>query len=55
MKHSTIVWNARTLDRFIADPMHTVPGTAMGYAGVPDAKERAGFMLMPEIGASMEM
>jgi len=41
MKHSKIVWNAKTLDRFIADPMKTVPGTAMGYAGVKDPRERA--------------
>jgi len=41
MKRSKIVWNAKTLDRFIADPMKAVPGTAMGYAGVKDARERA--------------
>jgi cytochrome c len=41
MKRSGITWNAKTLDRFIADPIKTVPGTAMGYAGVKDAKERA--------------
>ncbi|WP_406940518.1 c-type cytochrome, partial [Bordetella pertussis] len=28
-------------DRFLADPLKTVPGTAMTYAGVPDAGERA--------------
>ena len=41
MKRSGIVWNAQTLDRFLADPTGVVPGTAMGYAGVKDAKERA--------------
>lgn len=41
MKSSRIVWSAKTLDAFITDPMRTVPGTAMGYAGVKDAKERA--------------
>jgi len=40
MKHSGIVWNAKTLDRFLANPLKAVPGTAMGYAGVPDAAER---------------
>lgn len=40
MKRSNIVWNDRTLDRFLADPLKTVPGTAMGYAGVADRKER---------------
>jgi cytochrome c len=41
MKRSGIVWTAATLDRFLASPMGTVPGTAMGYAGIADAKERA--------------
>jgi cytochrome c len=41
MKRSKLVWNAKTLDRFIANPLKTVPGTAMGYAGVTDARERA--------------
>ena len=40
MKRSKIVWNEKTLDRFLADPMKTVPGTAMGYAGIVDHKER---------------
>lgn len=41
MKKSGIVWTAKTLDRFLADPPNTVPGTTMTYAGVPDPKERA--------------
>jgi cytochrome c len=41
MKRSKLVWNAKTLDRFLADPPKTVPGTTMTYAGVPDPKERA--------------
>ena len=41
MKRSKLVWNEKTLDRFLADPSKTVPGTTMTYAGVPDAKERA--------------
>jgi cytochrome c len=41
MKRSNITWNAKTLDRFVGDPLKTVPGTAMGYAGVKDARERA--------------
>lgn len=40
MRRSGIVWNASTLDRFLADPLGTVPGTTMGYAGVPDSHER---------------
>jgi cytochrome c len=41
MKRSRIVWNAATLDRFLANPMRVVPGTAMGYSGITDSKERA--------------
>ena len=41
MKKSGIVWNEKTLDKFIANPLKTVPGTAMGYDGVKDPKERA--------------
>lgn len=41
MRDSKIVWNARTLDLFLQDPMSAVPGTAMGYAGVKDGQERA--------------
>ena len=41
MRASGIVWDERTLDVFLQDPMKAVPGTAMGYAGVKDDKERA--------------
>jgi len=41
MKQSHIVWNAQTLDRFLASPLKMVPGTAMTYDGVPDAADRA--------------
>ena len=41
MKRSGIVWNAKTLDRFLANPPKAVPGTSMTYAGVPDPAERA--------------
>ncbi len=41
MRNSGIVWNERTLDRFLQDPTKMVPGTAMGYAGIQDARERA--------------
>ena len=41
MKKSGIVWTAKALDRFLADPLRRVPGTTMTYAGVANAKERA--------------
>lgn len=41
MRRSGIVWNAKTLDRFLADPPGEIPGTTMTYAGVADARDRA--------------
>jgi cytochrome c len=41
MKKSKIVWNDKTLDRFLAKPLAVVPGTAMTYDGVADPTERA--------------
>jgi cytochrome c len=41
MKRSGLVWNEKTLDRFLANPLKVVPGTAMTYDGVPDRKDRA--------------
>ncbi|MDW5443421.1 c-type cytochrome [Polaromonas sp. SM01] len=40
MKKSGLVWDEKTLSRFLAKPMAVVPGTRMTYDGVPDAKER---------------
>jgi cytochrome c len=40
MKKSGIVWTAKALDQFLADPPRAVPGTTMTYAGIPDPKER---------------
>lgn len=41
MRASGLVWDERTLDRFLAAPTKVVPGTSMGYAGVSDPGERA--------------
>ncbi|MGH7287212.1 MAG: c-type cytochrome [Myxococcota bacterium] len=49
MGASGIVWNRRTLDAFIADPLKTVPGTFMGYAGIQDPEERAQLLAFLEI------
>jgi cytochrome c len=40
MKRSGIVWNERSLDRFLAAPTAVIPGTTMTYAGVPDRDQR---------------
>jgi cytochrome c len=41
MRNSKIVWNERTLDKFLQDPLKAVPNTTMTYAGVKDPQERA--------------
>jgi cytochrome c len=41
MARADIVWDANTLDRFLTNPTAMIPGTAMGYAGIADAQERA--------------
>lgn len=41
MKKSGLVWNEKTLDRFLKKPLALLPGSSMTYDGVPDAAERA--------------
>ncbi len=41
MKKAYILWDEKSLDRFIADPQKAVPGTVMPFAGPDDAKQRA--------------
>jgi cytochrome c len=41
MKQSNIVWDAKTLDAYIAAPQKVVPGNIMPYAGMKDAQDRA--------------
>ena len=41
MKASGFTWDEATLDRFLENPLKTVPGTKMAYAGVKKPQERA--------------
>jgi cytochrome c len=41
MKASGITWDTQELDRFLEDPLKSLPGTKMAYAGVKDPQERA--------------
>jgi cytochrome c len=41
LQSSNIVWNDKTLDDWIADPEHLVPGNQMTFAGIKDARQRA--------------
>src|SRR5216683_3932610 len=38
---SNVVWNDKTLDEWIKDPQHVVPGNQMTFPGVKDAQQRA--------------
>ncbi|MDN0085544.1 hypothetical protein QU487_22880 [Crenobacter sp. SG2305] len=52
MKYSGIVWDEETLDRFLADPLKRVLGTAMGYGGIKSSKERADLIAYLKAGRS---
>ena len=41
MKASGLTWDEATLDRFLQAPTKLVPGTRMGFAGVPEERDRA--------------
>jgi len=40
VKASVVIWNAQTLDRWLADPQKAIPGQKMNYT-VPEAGDRA--------------
>jgi cytochrome c len=41
MQSADIEWNDKTLDEWIEDPQHLVPGNEMTFAGIKDARQRA--------------
>src|SRR6266567_4518497 len=41
LKSSNVVWTDKTLDEWIKDPQHVVPGNQMTFAGVKDAQQRS--------------
>jgi cytochrome c len=41
LKSSDVVWNDKTLDEWIKDPQHVVPGNQMTFPGVKDGRQRA--------------
>lgn len=41
MKKSKIIWNEKTLARFLTKPLKMIPGSTMTYDGIPDRQERA--------------
>jgi cytochrome c len=41
MKDSGIIWTKKTLDQFLKAPLAMIPGTNMGYSGIPSSIDRA--------------
>ena len=41
LKSANIEWNDKTLDEWIKDPQHVVPGNEMTFPGIKDAQQRA--------------
>jgi cytochrome c len=41
VQSANIVWNDKTLDDWIADPQHLVPGNQMTFDGIKDARQGA--------------
>lgn len=40
MKASGLIWDEKTLDTYLTNPMKVVPGTRMTYAGMTDPADR---------------
>jgi cytochrome c len=41
LKSANVVWNDKTLDDWITDPRHLIPGNEMTFDGIKDARQRA--------------
>jgi cytochrome c len=41
LKSAAVVWNDKTLDEWIKDPQHVVPGNEMTFAGIKEAQPRS--------------
>ena len=41
LQSANIIWNDKTLDDWITDPQHLVPGNEMTFDGIKDARQRA--------------
>lgn len=41
MKRSGVIWDAKSLDTYLAAPQKAIPGNVMPFAGVKNARDRA--------------
>jgi cytochrome c len=57
LQSTNIVWNDKTLDDWITDPQHLVPGNQMTFDGIKDAQQRADLLAFlkqaTQLGASV--
>jgi len=44
MRTSSIFWDAKLLDAYLANPQQAVPGNVMPFSGIADATERANLL-----------
>ena len=45
LESANVVWNDKTLDEWVEDPQHLVPGNQMTFAGIKDARQRADLLV----------
>lgn len=45
LKSANIIWNDKTLDEWIADPPHLIPGNQMTFPGIKDSRQRADLLV----------
>ncbi|WP_454728080.1 MULTISPECIES: c-type cytochrome [Cupriavidus] len=55
LKRSDLVWDERHLDAWLKDPTALVPGNAMGFPGIADARTRADLVAYLEAVSSGRM
>jgi len=48
MKESGVLWNATTLDAWLADPKKFLPGTRMPFSGIRSARDRSDLIVFLE-------
>src|SRR5712671_6096411 len=51
LKSAGIIWNNETLDEWIKDPQHFIPGNTMTFPGMKDARQRADLLAFLKDGA----
>ena len=54
LQSSNILWNDKTLDEWIADPQHLIPGNQMTFAGIKDSQQRVDLLAFLKEGTRKE-